>query len=49
MNIIKVEDELTALKKQLVSHKVYEKINNVDSLKIFMENHVYDSLDSNKR
>ena len=41
MNIIKVEDELTALKKQLVSHKVYEKINNVDSLKIFMENHVY--------
>jgi len=37
MNIIKVEDELTALKKQLVSHKVYEKINNVDSLKIFMD------------
>ena len=41
MNIIKVENELTALKRQLVSHKVYEKINNVDSLKIFMENHVY--------
>ena len=41
MNIIKVENELNALKKQLVSHKVYEKINNVDSLKIFMENHVY--------
>ncbi len=41
MNITKVENELIALKKQLVSHKVYKKINNVDSLKIFMENHVY--------
>ena len=41
MNIDIVENELIPLKKELVSHKVYEKINNADSLKIFMENHVY--------
>ena len=37
MNIDIVEKELIPLKKELVSHKVYEKINNADSLKIFME------------
>ena len=41
MNINKVEKELIPFKKKLVSHKVYEKINNLDSLKIFVENHVY--------
>ena len=41
MNIDIVEKELIPLKKELVSHKVYEKINNANSLKIFMENHVY--------
>ncbi len=41
MNIDIVENELIPLKKELVSHKVYEKIHNADSLKIFMGNHVY--------
>ena len=34
MNIDIVEKELIPLKKELVSHNVYEKINNADSLKI---------------
>ena len=47
MNIDIVEKKLIPLKKELVSHKVYEKINNANSLKIFISGEITSDADVN--
>jgi len=41
MGIKEVEKKIKSLQKNLISHKVYKKIKNKKSLKIFMETHVF--------
>jgi len=44
--LLDIEKELSTLKIKLNEHPIYEKINTIEGLRIFMEHHVYASWDS---
>ena len=41
MNIITVNNNIQSYKNQLLNHALYEKVQTMDDLRIFLENHVY--------
>ena len=41
MNIITVNNNIQSYKNQLLNHSLYEKVQTMDDLRIFLENHVY--------
>ncbi|MBC7439094.1 MAG: DUF3050 domain-containing protein [Flavobacterium sp.] len=41
MNIITVNNKIQSYKNQLIEHPLYEKVETMDDLRIFLENHVY--------
>ena len=40
-NVKRVEDSLADLRYQLQNHALYQNLNNIEDVKIFMENHVF--------
>jgi hypothetical protein len=40
-NITHIENEIAELRSQLEHHKLYENLNDLDDIKVFMENHVF--------
>lgn len=40
-NLEKIKAAIEPIRQQIVNHKIYSVINNVDDLKIFMEHHIY--------
>lgn len=40
-NILKIQQNIAPLREQIISHKVYSAISELEDLKIFMEHHIY--------
>ncbi|NMN39240.1 hypothetical protein FHT22_004349 [Pedobacter sp. SG918] len=40
-NIIKIQQEIEPLRQEIISHKVYSAISEIEDLRIFMEHHIF--------
>ncbi|WP_316832518.1 DUF3050 domain-containing protein [Pedobacter aquatilis] len=40
-NILKIQERIEPLRQQIINHKVYSAINELEDLRIFMEHHIY--------
>jgi hypothetical protein len=40
-NIIKIQERIAPLRQEIINHKVYSAISEIEDLRIFMEHHIF--------